>query len=448
MSIWKRYQPSSERPWTAQRTVHLHRRVVFGATRSEVDRDTSGTPEEAVNRVLNGECRADGVPDNFSSISDLIGNSAADSPNADRLKAWWIYRCLFSPNPLQERLTFMWHNHFATSNLKVDNLRQMKRQNEVFREQSLSPFGDLLSETLHDAAILVWLDAPANRKGHPNENLGRELMELFTLGVGHYSERDVKEAARALTGVTVRDGEFRFEERKHDSEAKTILGETKSYNLDQLSETLLSHPATSQRLAWRLTGEFFGEGIISQKAISELAQQLEQSQLDIRSTVETILHSELFFSDANINSRVSDPLSFLITPLRALEVFEHPPSTILLADWLRKLGLDLFYPPNVGGWDGGRTWLNTRTIIGRTNYIAALLNGEIHRPVRPIDLTTQPESDQSNHPDEEFAEQMALLLRGSVSNEDLKSAMTSTNDSDFRKHFLVELMAQPRAHLH
>ena len=150
---------------------------------------------------------------------------------------------LFTPDPLTERLTLLWHNHFATSQLKVDDVAAMKRQNDTFRSHARGPFGDLLRAMLRDPALLAWLDAPSNRKGKPNENLARELMELFTLGVGHYSERDVKEAARALTGRAVTQGRYAFRPDWHDDGPKTILGTTGRFDGEKLADVLLDQPA-------------------------------------------------------------------------------------------------------------------------------------------------------------------------------------------------------------
>src|SRR5207247_582229 len=141
----------------------------------------------------------------------------------NRLKAWWFYRMMFGPDPLGEKLTMMWHNHFATGLAKVQDLAAMRRQNDRFRKLAHAKFGELLNAAVREPALLIYLDAPANRKGHPNENLARELMELFTLGVGNYSEADVKEAARALTGWTVNEGQFIEVAERHDSGMKTIL---------------------------------------------------------------------------------------------------------------------------------------------------------------------------------------------------------------------------------
>jgi len=178
MTAWTPYQPTPANPWNLQRVHHLRRRAAFGATWAELQRDVASEPQAAITRLLDGQSDLEGVPPDFESLSTVIGQAAADSGSPERLKAWWLYRCLFTPHPLQERLTLMWHNHFATSNLKVDDLRLMQRQNLTLRKSALAPFGELLRAMARDPALLTWLDAPSNRKGHPNENLARELMEL------------------------------------------------------------------------------------------------------------------------------------------------------------------------------------------------------------------------------------------------------------------------------
>ena len=199
--VWDRYEPSAEAPWDLRRVTHLHRRAGFAASWVEIRRDLEEGPEASVNRLLDGKCRPPGAPEpeEFERIAGVLGEAAVASSDTGRLKAWWLFRLLFSPDPLGERLTLMWHNHFATSIQKVGDPTAMRRQNETFRRLARKPFGELLEAVAHDPALLIWLDAPANRKGHPNENLARELMELFTLGIGHYGETDVKETARALT---------------------------------------------------------------------------------------------------------------------------------------------------------------------------------------------------------------------------------------------------------
>lgn len=381
-AAWKRYAPTESRPWSLHRVHHLHRRAGFGANWSELQRDVEAGPEVAVDRVLRGG----NATDDFDSLQRLIGDAAVSSGDINRLKAWWFYRILYSGDPLTERMTLMWHNHFATSNLKVVNVAMMKRQNDLLRKHALGKFGDLLRAVVKDAAMMVWLDAKANRKSKPNENLARELMELFTLGVGHYSETDVKEVARALTGWTVRGGDFEEVAAYHDDGTKQVLGEQGDFDGDDVLAILLKHESLARRIAMRLCEAFFGEDVITDDALDELASGLRDHDLDIGWAVETILRSEAFFADDNIGNRVLDPIPFMIVPLRALEMLDPPPSTLLLAEWASKLGQDLFYPPNVFGWPGGRSWLTTRTMIGRANYVSALCRGELHRPIKPPDI--------------------------------------------------------------
>jgi uncharacterized protein (DUF1800 family) len=372
---WMPFQPSDRTPWNLRRVVHLHRRAGFAATRSELQRDLKDGPQASVHRLLHVQARSAGVPDGFDATAKLLAESAVNSNDPARLKAWWVYRMAFGPDPLAERLTLLWHDHFATSNLKVGDLGLIHRQNETFRRLARAPFGDLLRAAVHEPALLVWLDAPANRKGHPNENLARESMELFTLGLGPFSESDVKDAARALTGWSVEDGNFVSKSNVHDTGAKAILGRTGPWTGDDFVGILLEHPATADRLAARLCSMFFGEGQPSQAERSALADRLRANNLDVGGAVETILRSQLFFADANLNCRVPGPVESVVGVVRALEMFDPPPSTLALADWAARLGQDLFYPPNVGGWPGGRAWVTTRSAVGRANFAAALAAG-------------------------------------------------------------------------
>jgi uncharacterized protein (DUF1800 family) len=379
---WATYEPSREAPWDLRRVVHLHRRAGFAASWGEVQRDLRDGPKASIDRLLAGKARAEGVPADFDEVLRLLAESAGEP---ERLKAWWVYRMLFGPDPLAERLTLMWHNHFATSIAKVQNARAMRRQNEVFRELARAPFGKLLHAVTHDPALLLWLDAPANRKGHPNENLARELMELFTLGIGHYTEADVKEAARALTGWTVTDGEFRAAPDLHDDGDKTILGRRGKWTGDDLVKILLDQPATAERLALRLCEQFLGEGNVDTAGVKALADGLRKHDLDVGWGVETVLRSRAFFAEANLGRRVLGPVEFAVGAARALELFEPAPSTLVLADWCARLGQDLFQPPNVGGWPGGRQWISAQSMIGRANFAAALVGGTLARDRRPAD---------------------------------------------------------------
>jgi uncharacterized protein (DUF1800 family) len=369
------YVPDETLPWDLRRVVHLRRRAGFAATWDELQRDLNDGPEASINRLLGGKSRSRGIPAEFAKFADRLADRAVAAPASNRLKGWWVYRMLFGPDPLSERLTLLWHGHFATGNSKVNDLGLMRRQNETLRSLGRAPFGTLLRAMLRDPALLIWLDAPDNTKDHPNENLARELMELFTLGIGPYSEDDVKQAARALTGWRLAGDEVRLIPSRHDTGTKTILGHTAVMDTDGLVGLLLDHPATSRRVAWRLCNEFFGEGAVDERAIAALADGLRAHQLDIGWGVATLLRSRLFFGAVNLGRRIAGPVDHVVGTVRALEMFDPAPSTPVLADWCGRLGQDLFDPPNVGGWPGGRSWITTRSAIGRANFAAALVDG-------------------------------------------------------------------------
>jgi hypothetical protein len=393
---WAAYVPSDQAPWGLRRVVHLHRRAGFAATWGEIQRDLADGPQASIDRLLVGKARSQGVPGDFERIAALLGDGAVAAADPGRLKAWWVYRMLFGPDPLTERLALLWHNHFATSNAKVNNVGWMRQQNEVLRRLARAPFGRLLREAVCGPALLVWLDAPANRKGHPNENLGREVMELFTLGIGHYTESDVKEAARALTGWTVSDNRFHEDASRHDDGDKTILGKQGPWHGDDLLRLLLEHPATADRLAWRLCSAFMGEKAVDAAGLRALATGLRTHDLEIGWAVETILRSQAFFADANLGTRVSEPVEHVVGAARALELFDPPPSTVALADWAARLGQELFYPPTVFGWSGGRDWITPRSALRRANYAAALIDGQsVGRPQPPDALALAQRHDRA-----------------------------------------------------
>src|SRR5437016_9487795 len=220
---WVPYVPDGKTPWTLRHVVHLHRRAGFAAAWDDLQRDLKDGPATSVDRLLARQANTHAAPE-FAATADLLADAAVAAGEINRLKAWWFYRMLFGPDPLGEKLTLLWHDHFATAISKVRDVGLMRRQNDVLRQHAAGKFADLLNASARQPALLLYLDAPANRKGHPNENLARELMELFTLGAGNFSEADVKDAARALTRWTVEDGVFVEVATRHDASDKTVLG--------------------------------------------------------------------------------------------------------------------------------------------------------------------------------------------------------------------------------
>jgi uncharacterized protein (DUF1800 family) len=462
--VWAPYTPGGKAPWDLGRVVHLHRRAGFAATWQEIQRDLKDGPQKSIDRLVRGQAR-DNVPDNFNSVADQLAERARDSASTVRLavgkpasdaaglKAWWAYRMYWGPDPLGERLTLLWHNHFATSNDKVNDLAAMRRQNEVFRRYARAPFGKLLHAAVKEPALLIWLDAPANRKGQPNENLGRELMELFTLGIGNYTEKDVKEAARALTGWLVNRGAFREHASDHDDGEKTILGRKGRWKGDDLLRILLEHPATSKRLAWRLCEWLMGEKVVPAAALDALAAGLRDHQLDVGWAVETILRSQAFFAEANLGSRVLGPVEFLVGVPRALECFDPPPSSLVLGEWSARLGQDLFYPPNVGGWKGGREWLTTQAIIGRANYATALVEGRLWARRVHLDALALARKHGRGHSLDDLLDSCAELLTGAPAGAAWKKRLLSALgpgaalDADNARAAVALLVASPEVQL-
>ncbi len=386
---WAPYTPDDKTPWDLRRVVHLHRRAGFAATWDELQRDLRDGPDASVGRLLAGKASAHTPPD-FAATADLLADAAVAAGEIARLKAWWFYRMLFGPDPLGERLTLLWHDHFATAHAKVRDAALMGRQNDTLRRHARGKFADLLAAAARDPALLLYLDAPANRKGHANENLGRELLELFTLGVGNYSEADVKDAARALTGWTVEDGRFAEDDARHDGGEKTILGAKGKWNGADLVAMLPRQPATARRVAVKLCRQFFGENGVGPEAVKALGDDLHESGLDIARAVGTVLRSRLFFADANIGTRVLGPAEFVAGAVRALGLLDPAPSTLALADWSARMGQDLFDPPNVGGWPPGRAWVHTRSLIARANFAAALVSGRDVGLPAPYDPAAAP----------------------------------------------------------
>ncbi|GAA4453156.1 hypothetical protein GCM10023156_23670 [Novipirellula rosea] len=257
----------------------------------------------------------------------------------------------------------------------------MWNQNQLFRSLGCGRFADLLKAVLLDRAMLVWLDADSNRASHPNENLARELMELFTLGEGNYTEKDVQEAARALTGWRVGDSGVTFNRFEHDGGLKTILGVTAAHDLASLADLLIAQRATAERLAWRICDHFLGTPV-PQVAIDQLAKILRELDLHIGKAVAQVVRSERFFSNDVVGQRFRSPVSLVVGGIRELGLHEDTSgkaavSPQLAASWMEAMGQHLFHPPGVAGWQGGKSWLGSQSMIQRAAFAKSLSEGEL-----------------------------------------------------------------------
>jgi uncharacterized protein (DUF1800 family) len=392
---WSPFEPSSGRPFDVPAVAHLHRRAGFAASWAVLERDLADGPSAAVDRLLAGSPQSlDGSPAaEFEATMDSMAVQLSTSAALTELQAIWLYRMIFTPHPLRERMTLFWHNHFATSMAKVQSARLMQRQNDLFRANALGDFRKLLSEIGKDPAMLIWLDSTSNRKAKPNENYAREVMELFTLGRGHYKEKDIQEAARAFTGWFVVKDQFKEVVRQHDDGLKTVLGETGKWEGHDVPAILLKQPACAEFLCKKLFRAFVSEtDAASDALIVPLARALRDSDYQIKVPVRMILRSNLFFDPAVRRRRVKSPVEFAVGTIRALEVINPTVQTSALAGACERMGQSLLAPPSVAGWAGGAEWINSTAMLARDNLALGLLSQQdqaLGQRLDPVNLAAK-----------------------------------------------------------
>jgi uncharacterized protein (DUF1800 family) len=367
---WEAYVPGAERPWTTAEVGHLLRRTCFGASAAQLEAGTKIAPSELVARVVEGRSVVGGKAaslEAFQAELDLLRPAPGTLSLGDLTVAQglWMYRMLYSPHPFLEKLSLFWHNHFATSGAKVRDGRQMEAQIDFLRSHALAKFGTLLEGITFDPAMLVWLDAASNRRGRPNENFARELMELFSLGVGNYTEKDIQEAARALTGWSATESKANFSKHEFDAGSKTIFGQTGPFGAKEAVRLCVEHPACPRFLIGKLYREFFDDTQpCPEKFLTALAEEFRRRDLDLDWLVRTMLASRLFFHPSMRWRKVKGPCDFLVGIVRTLEGRVGPEQLVKAA---AQLGQNLYYPPSVKGWDGGAEWINSNSLLRRNN---------------------------------------------------------------------------------
>ncbi|HTV74935.1 MAG TPA: DUF1800 domain-containing protein [Candidatus Acidoferrales bacterium] len=348
-----------------RQAAHLLRRAGFGPTPAEVIDFTALGMQAAVERLLHpAEPDLDfpDYPDTQMLFDPKTRTRAA--------QMWWLDRILRTRHPLIEKMTLFWHGHFATSIRKVP-AALMVEQIDLFRSQALGNFGTLLLSVSRDPAMLVWLDNRANYKAHPNENYAREVMELFSLGLGNYTEDDVKNAARAFTGWTLdKDQHFIFRPAAHDDDGKTFLGHTGDFDGADIVDIIVEQPI-HQRFLCRKLLEFFVYSDPEPELTEGLAQVYALSGYDIARVVGTIIRSNVFYSSRAYRAIPKSPIEYSIGLYRYLGIPTIPPDTI---SWLQRMGQEPMAPPSVKGWDGGPTWISTATLLARFNLVNKLVH--------------------------------------------------------------------------
>ncbi len=290
----------------------------------------------------------------------------------DRLKRWWMKHLLFTKAPVNERMTLFWQNHFTSSLEKVQQPRLLYLQNQLLRRNAMGNFRSLLHEVARDPAMLVYLDGSKNVKGSPNENFARELLELFTLGRGHYSESDIKAAAIAFTGWgTDRNrGTYVYDASKHDNRRVTFMGRTGSFSGDQLIDIILEKPRVGEHIAEKFWKEFISDSHPDPRYIKRWGAVLRNSNYNIKALLSEVLNSDAFWDKKYTGTLTKSPVDLVVGTLRALPFPKLPAGELVHITKL--LGQDLFDPPTVKGWSGGKAWIDTQTLLVRTSLLNKL----------------------------------------------------------------------------
>lgn len=392
-----------------EKVAHILRRFALGASENELDYYAKDGVKGAIDLLLDQSVADDWdvQPQEFANKQGVINIRIA--------QGLWYMRLLATKKPLQEKLTLFWHNHFATSASKVANSYAMMRQIDTLRAGCLGSFQDLLTNVAKDPAMLYWLDNNLNVKGKPNENFAREIMELFTLGVGNYSEKDIQEAARAFTGYGYGAGRFagddaaprgrvdrfRFTPEKHDDGEKTVLGKTGNFTGDDVIAIICDKPRCAQFIAHKMWSHFVYENP-EPALIDRIAKKFKESGLKIETLVRAILETPEFYSDKAVRKQIKNPVEFAVVTARQLgtgqqittriaQARENPQvneQTGLNVGMVRSLaagmatlnstktmGMELLYPPDVSGWATGTYWISTATMVARMKWADTLFQG-------------------------------------------------------------------------
>jgi len=390
------FSPFPEKLWDRKMAAHLLDRAGFGGTPAEIDVLAGMGLEKAVNSFIKADDDSDLFPrsellmpeqrllykqrekaaateDERREVRRELGK--VEGASMLDLRLWWLNRMRYTAAPLQEKATLFWHGHFATSNQKVNDSYLMWQQNDTLRRYALGKFPDMLKAMSRDPAMIRWLDLGDSRKNHPNENFAREVMELFSLGEGHYTEKDIQESARAFTGyrVNYEKGQFHFLEKDFDPGAKTFFDKTGPWTGDDIIDAIVAQPQCARFIGKKLWVFFVAENP-SEEILGGIAELLISNGYDIGATLSTIFRSAAFYSPKVVHHQIKGPVQWMIQTTKMLEI--PLPDSRVLENSLSALGQVVFAPPNVKGWDGGRSWISASSLLYRYNLAAYLLSGK------------------------------------------------------------------------
>ncbi len=288
-----------------------------------------------------------------------------------KLQQWWLSKMYSDDQPLREKMVLFFHNHFVSSYQKVKISYLIYAQNQLFRDNAFGNFKDLTKKVLHDNAMLIYLDNHQNKVKTPNENLGRELLELFTLGIGNYNEADIKGAAAALAGLAPGDNGGKYVEKWKDNSLKTIFGKSANFDVDGLVDAIFLQPEMGRLLAKKLIKHFVSDEP-NEQLIAKYHQLLVQENFELKPVLTSLLLESQFGNSQG--AKIKDPITFLLSAAYSVNVKNIPP--LISVSFIRQQQMELFNPPNVKGWDGGRAWLDVQKLIQRNALCKSLCNGE------------------------------------------------------------------------
>ena len=355
----------------ASRVSHVLWRAGFGASPGELARFRELGLQATIDHLIDLE----GVDD--SALEERLAAQDLDlEQSLNHLQRWWLQRMAYTARPLQEKMTLFWHGILTSSFRIVGRGPYMLDQNNLFREKGMGRYNDLLKAISRDPAMMIYLDSRSNKKAAPNENYSRELMELFSLGIGHYTEKDVRESARAFTGWQFRRRTgFYLNAKQHDDGLKTFLGRTGNFDGDDIVDIIMEQPAAAEYICTRLW-TFFAYPDPEPEVIERLADVFRANGTEIRPVVRAMLESDEFYSSRARTALVKSPVELAVGAVRALGVetdfrpLDRP---------IEQMGQALFMPPNVAGWPGGATWINSSALLQRINMAAALAEARATR---------------------------------------------------------------------
>lgn len=398
----KAYVPGPHDSWDAFKAAHLLNRAGFGGKPEEISRLEKIGFAPSLDELVNYEQFSDDFPPvDFTELENaynelrgqrfnFLGKGRAkDDPAVLRLQQeankirfqkgleairQCYQRMITTRRPLQEKMTLFWHGHFTSSVLDVEDPRLMYMQNDFFRQNALGKFRDLLVGISKDPAMLKYLNNNTNRKEHPNENYARELQELFTMGVGNYTDEDVKAAARAFTGWTFRNTEFQFNSFQHDYDEKTYLGQTGNFDGGDIIDIILQRPVTAEFMTRKLL-KFFAFPQPDEAVIQQGAGILRDHDFEFRPLVRAILGSKVFYSESAYRQQMKSPVQLVVQAIRQMNLDLPDGPIVSLAAGV--MGQMIWAPPNVKGWDGGLAWINTSALLLRYNFMNFLSSGQL-----------------------------------------------------------------------